>query len=144
MITFVVGEATGVVAFLAKIAGFAGSPSEHTTIPFDVVDLNIGNSYDPATGVFTPPVSGVYDVSYEVLAAGACGTENICVQLEVNGAIIHMSCSEVYSSGGASVVVQLSAGDAVTVAVNHDTQCQVLHSSSSYNKFSCHLIYKII
>ena len=132
------------VAFLAKIAAFTGSPSQDTTIPFDVVDLNIGNGYNPATGEFTPPVSGIYDLSYEVLADGSCGVNHIDIQLEVNSVIISQSCSEVCASGGSSMSVQLSAGDTVTVAVNSAAPCDVMFGNSRYNKFSGHLVYQII
>ena len=141
---FVLGHVTGVVAFLAKIAAFTGSPTQDTTIPFDVVDLNIGNGYDPATGVFTPPVSGIYDMSYEAQADGSCGTDNIVVQLEVNSVIISRSYSEAYASGGSSVSVQLSAGDTVTVAVVSGSPCEALYNYVSANKFSGHLVYQII
>ena len=36
---------TGVVAFYARIGGFKGSHIENPPIPFDIVDLNVGNAY---------------------------------------------------------------------------------------------------
>ena len=144
LIIFLSDRATGVVAFFAKIAGFTESSSQDTTIPFDVVDLNIGNGYDPDTGAFTPPASGIYELSYEVLADGSCGTGNLCVELKVNSVTVSISCSEVFASGGTSVTVELSTGDTVTVAVDSAGQCEVLYPSSVYNKFSGHLVYQII
>ena len=135
---------TGVVAFLAKIAAFTGSPSQDTTIPFDVVDLNIGNSYNPDTGAFTTPVSGIYDLSYEAMAEATCGTGHICVELKVNSVGISQSCSVHPNSAGSSVSVQLSSGDTVTVAVDYGASCEVLNDHALFNKFSSHLIYQII
>ena len=132
------------VAFFAKIAAFTGSPSQDTTIPFDVVDLNIGNGYDPATGEFTPPVSGIYDLSYEVLADDTCGTAHICVELKINSVSISQSCCATPNSAGSSVSVQLSAGDTVTVAVDYGAPCEVLNNYVLFNKFSSHLIYQIL
>ena len=68
-------RSNSVAEFCVKICGFIGSPTEHTTIPFDV-DLNIGYGYDsssgvfmsPASGVVMSPASGVYDLSQEALA----------------------------------------------------------------------------
>ena len=137
-------HSSGLVAFLARIDGFTGSVSEHTTIPFDVVDLNIGNAYDPVNGDFTAPVNGIYELSYEVLADDTCGTENICVLLAINGVLLSESCSEYISSGGTAVTVQLTAGDTVTVDVASGHPCVVLRQGVLSNKFSGHLVYMII
>ena len=132
------------VAFKARIAEFTGSPSEHSIIPFDVVDLNIGDAYDPVTGAFTAPVSGIYDISYEGLASSSCGTNNICLILRVNGVTLSASCSEYAASGGTGVTMQLSAGDMVTVALNYSSACEITNDGVNYNKFSGHLVYEII
>ena len=132
------------MAFLARIDGFTGSLSEDSTIPFDVVDLNVGNAYDPVNGVFTAPVSGIYELSYEALADDTCGSGAACVRLTINGVLLSYSCSEYLSSGGTAVTVQLTAGDTVTVDVNSGSPCVVLHNGAYNNKFSGHLVYMII
>ena len=132
------------MAFLAKISTFTGSSSSDTIIPFDVVDLNIGNGYDPVTGIFTPSVSGIYVISYEGMADSSCGTGNIGLTLQINGASVSKSNSEFAGSGGISLTVQLSAGDIVTIVVDNSDACVVLFSSSTFNKFSGHLLYQII
>ena len=133
----------GMVAFHAGIDGFTGSDTEDTIIPFNVVHLNIGGAYDPPTGVFTPTSSGLYLMSYDVLADGStCGTSDVCVRLYVNGVILSNSCSEVYASGGAAVVLQLTANDSVWMAVNSGHSCLKLNDGGSFhNKFSGYLIY---
>ena len=138
------GYSTGLVAFLARIDGFTGSVSEHTTIPFDIVDLNIGNAYDPVNGDFTAPVNGIYEISYEALADDTCGTGYICVRLTINGVLLSHSCSEYMSSAGTAVTIQLTAGDTVTVDVGSGSPCVVLHQGADNNKFSGHLVYMII
>ena len=129
------------VAFHAGISDFTGSDTEHSIIPFDVVHTNIGGAYDPSTGEFTPTSSGLYLISYDVLAHGSCGTNYMCVYLYVNGAVLSSSCSEVYASGGAAVVLQLTANDSVWMAVNSGYLCLRLNAGSVYNKFSGYLIY---
>ena len=72
------------VAFYGRIDGFTGSPTENTVIPFDIVDLNVGNAYDPTNGEFTAPVGGLYSFSYEIMAAEYCGTDFTCVYLYID------------------------------------------------------------
>ena len=129
------------VAFHAGIAGFTGSDTENSIIPFDVVHLNIGGAYDPSTGEFTPTISGLYLISYDVLADGSCGVNDVCALLYVNGVSLSSSCSEVFASGGAAVVLQLTANDSVWMAVNSGHPCLTLDVYSFYNKFSGYLIY---
>ena len=129
------------VAFHAVIAGFTGSGSQNTIIPFDVVHVNIGGNYNSFSGMFTPTSSGLYLISYDVLAHGSCGSNHVCAYLYVNGVRLSSSCSEVFASGGAAVVLQLTANDYVWMAVSSAEPCLKLHSSSAYNKFSGYLIY---
>ena len=72
----ITGGNTGFVAFFARLATpFTGSDGQ--TIPFDVVDLNVGDAYDPLSGAFTAPVDGIYSISYEILADEACGSTSL-------------------------------------------------------------------
>ena len=63
---------TEVVAFQARSQCFSGAVCAQ--IPFELVDVNIGDAYDP--GLFTAPVSGIYQISYEVLANSSCGSSH--------------------------------------------------------------------
>ena len=132
------------MAFLARIDAFTGSLTEHTIIPFDIVDLNIGDSYDPLTGEFTPPVSGIYHISHQATGDDSCGTGEIGVILQVNGVDESEAFSEVHSSGASSVSLQLAAGDTVTVVTDYTQACQSLQNNNLINKFSAHLVYQII
>ena len=130
------------VAFHAGINGFTGSGSENTIIPFDVVHLNIGGNYNSFSGVFTPTSSGLYLMSYDVLADATCSSNHVCAILYVNGVVLSSSCSEAYASGGAAVVLQLTANDSVWLAVSSGAPCLNLNIGGSfYNKFSGYLIY---
>ena len=129
---------------MARIDGFTGSAGSPTVIPFDIVDLNIGNGYNPATGEFSPPVSGIYEISYEATADGSCGAGHICVRLDVNTYGISESCDQSYESCGTSVTLQLSAGDTVTLSIDDGESCRVLGGGTTTNKFSGHLVYQII
>ncbi|GAA6088883.1 cerebellin-1-like [Tachysurus ichikawai] len=46
-----------------------GPYSQHVTLVYDEVLMNIGNGYDPKTGIFTAPVKGVYYFIFVVFNA---------------------------------------------------------------------------
>ena len=135
---------TGVVAFFARLTtSFTGSDGQ--AIPFDTVELNVGDAYDPINGEFTAPVDGIYSISYEILADDACGTTGIEVGLKINGVLKATSHSEEYSSGGSSLAVQLTAGDVLWVAIGDGGFCNTPNNNANYlNFFSGYLIYNII
>ena len=108
------------------------------------MDLNIGDSYDPLTGEFSPPVSGIYHISHQAMADGSCGDGEIAVKLQVNGVDKSEAHSELYSSAASSVSLQLAAGDTVTVVTDYTQACQSLQNNNLINKFSAHLVYQII
>ncbi len=41
-------------------------PASGSTIPYDIINFNVGGGYDPGTGVFTAPVEGVYHFKAEL------------------------------------------------------------------------------
>ena len=133
---------SGVVAFQARSQGFTGTLGAQ--IPFELVDVNIGDAYDPSSD-FTAPVAGIYQISYEVLTDDTCGSNLACVYLTVNGVYMMKSCSDYAASGGSSMILQLMVGD--TVSLNLGGPCYSLHDSSetySYNQFSGHLLYEVL
>uniref|UniRef100_A0A671Q2I8 Cerebellin 17 n=1 Tax=Sinocyclocheilus anshuiensis TaxID=1608454 RepID=A0A671Q2I8_9TELE len=61
------------VAFSADlgIRGDLGPQNTEITLTFNNIFTNIGNNYNPETGLFTAPVKGVYYFRFT-----ACGTQN--------------------------------------------------------------------
>uniref|UniRef100_A0A8C1QZK2 Cerebellin 17 n=1 Tax=Cyprinus carpio TaxID=7962 RepID=A0A8C1QZK2_CYPCA len=107
------------VAFSADLGmrGDLGPQSTEITLTFNNIFTNIGNNYNPATGLFTAPVKGVYYFRFT-----ACGTQ---IQQSL-GASLHKNGQKIvsvgqwrdhnqhrYASNGA--VLQLEVGDVVCV-----------------------------
>ena len=131
------------VAFLARIDGFKGS-STLTDVPFDIVDLNLGNAYDPETGEFTAPVSGIYEISYEVLTGETCYNGYIKCNLNLGSiSTISSSLGKYLHSGGTSLTLQREAGEKVSIDFIGYEGCESLAVGASNNKFSGHLVYMI-
>ncbi|XP_050976366.1 cerebellin 17 [Labeo rohita] len=107
------------VAFSADLGkrGDLGPQSTEITLTFNNIFTNTGNNYNPATGLFTAPVKGVYYFRFT-----ACG-----VQIRQSlGASLHKNGQKIVSVGqwrnhdqhryaSNAAVLQLEVGDVVCV-----------------------------
>ncbi|KAL4217357.1 hypothetical protein ACF0H5_023808 [Mactra antiquata] len=85
------------------------------TIAYDKVFVNLGNAYNPTTGVFTAPEPGLYGFQFHTLAHLDKST---WLELYQNGAYIASAYSHTdndYATGGNSVVLKLAQGDTVQI-----------------------------
>uniref|UniRef100_A0A672S0N5 Cerebellin 17 n=1 Tax=Sinocyclocheilus grahami TaxID=75366 RepID=A0A672S0N5_SINGR len=79
------------VAFSADlgIRGDLGPQNTEITLTFNNIFTNIGNNYNPETGLFTAPVKGVYYFRFT-----ACETQNR-QSLASNGAVLQLEVGDV-------------------------------------------------
>uniref|UniRef100_A0A671Q2L2 Cerebellin 17 n=1 Tax=Sinocyclocheilus anshuiensis TaxID=1608454 RepID=A0A671Q2L2_9TELE len=110
------------VAFSADlgIRGDLGPQNTEITLTFNNIFTNIGNNYNPETGLFTAPVKGVYYFRFT-----ACGTQN----RQSLGAI------------GQWPVLQLEVGDIVCVKLL--LGYTINDSPDNLSTFSGFLIYPL-
>ena len=126
--------------FQARSQGFVGSGGR---IPFELVDVNIGDAYDPS-GLFTAPVAGIYQISYEFLAAASCAENHACASLFVNGTDFMESCSMYAASAGSSIMLDLSAGEQVWLVTTG--VCFYFQDDSgpgAFNQFGGQLLHEL-
>lgn len=94
---------------------------QKTTIPYDLLSLNIGKTLNPTTGVFTAPVKGIYHFSFNGVKHWS--NANLSIQLKRNNSLV---MSKLISfgkpKGGAqwiplnlSTVLLLEPGDKISV-----------------------------
>ncbi|XP_052771228.1 complement C1q tumor necrosis factor-related protein 3-like [Mya arenaria] len=132
----------GLAAFSAGVSAFdLDNLGEHQTILFDNVITNVGNAYDPNSGMFTAPVDGVYvftavlmvnsnHAEYLELISG--GVKITDVYADAHNINAHVSTSKTW-------VLELTAGTRVwlrTTAYENESQ---IHGNS-HSMFSGFLL----
>ncbi|XP_068172594.1 cerebellin 20 [Antennarius striatus] len=114
-------------------------------VTYKHIFINMGNSYNPDTGVFTVPRSGVYNLALTIYSdAGSPGnTLAACAGLQVNGRLLagprELNMQDQEDSATIVLAVHLKAGD--RVSVNLPIGCFLCDNSSHYNTFSGFLLY---
>uniref|UniRef100_A0AAZ1WWB0 C1q domain-containing protein n=1 Tax=Oreochromis aureus TaxID=47969 RepID=A0AAZ1WWB0_OREAU len=106
-----------------------------TTLIYRKVFTNIGKAYNPSTGVFKAPVSGIY---YFTFFYHAGGEEDSKLTLYKNdeaivGAYDHDSDNDATDNGGNAAFLQLQYGDHVYVTLgahSHVWGCDLLTTFS--------------
>ncbi|XP_044207436.1 uncharacterized protein LOC122982314 [Thunnus albacares] len=123
-------------------AGQVGPFSADITLKFSKIFTNIGEAYNPSTGVFTAPVRGTYYFRFNALEA--FGTDKLVgIKLYHNGKQITLSYDRVVSNGYATVsnafVLQLEKGDVIYLDLQ--TNCSVYDDSKNRTTFSGFLLF---
>lgn len=105
------------VAFSAGVTSSSTTWNSGTLI-FNMVITNVGNGYNPSTGVFTSPMSGTY-----VFYVTAVEYQKQYLKLDIvlnNMSKVRLVCenSATYQTGTNMVVLSLQKGDNVLVIYN--------------------------
>lgn len=107
-------ERPAFTASLTKSRSFSTSGSE--VIVFDKVWFNSGNAYDPNTGVFTIPRTGLYMISATVRSTA---NEYLHCHLRKDNEALLRIFGTGYNTGTINPVMALSKG--TRIYVNHDS-----------------------
>ncbi|KAK2882335.1 uncharacterized protein [Channa argus] len=128
------------VAFSASlnIEGKIGPFPSYTPLIYKRVLTNIGNAYNPHTGVFTAPVKGVYEFQWHI------GVHNdvTAATLFKNGQHIYCAFenqSVGFGTSSQGAVLILQAGDTVVVKLMQTTK--VFDSYNHHTTFSGQLLF---
>ncbi|KAK6464943.1 complement C1q-like protein 4, partial [Huso huso] len=135
---------TGVpkVAFSASLSQTYGPFNTAVTLVYKNVFTNIGNCYNPTTGIFVARVKGVYYFSYTAKKLSAVVMD---VYLYKNGQpildVYDSSSQDTSDNGSNSAVLQLEEVDQVYIRLRANTQ--IFDNSENYSTFNGFLLFPV-
>ena len=124
-------------AFTASLGGQPTISGRKAIVKFDKVILNRRGCYDPKTGIFTAPRTGLYQISVTIMSNAGKKLDldiakNDLVLLKMYGPTVHGSTQT------ANPVLELKSGDKVCV-INHGSGLQRIYGNN-YSSFSGYYI----
>ena len=126
-------------AFEAKLCSSTVNPGD--VITWETALTNVGGAYNPATGVFTAPVSGTYAFGFNLLPPFASGGEFRFAFWKNGGlydCIIQQKAATTWSTAQGSLVTHLNAGETLSIMYSFGTGA--LYLDCAYNRFWGHLL----
>ena len=114
-------------------------------IKFDLIVVNNGNHYDPSTGRFTAPVSGLYQICFGGRQDSDSAYQTSYADIRVNGSPVPggraysrgKTDTEPYDFSFKCIILNLAAGDYVDI---QNMVSGVGWAASPYTLFSGHLL----
>jgi hypothetical protein len=108
----------------------------NTPVPFEVVQLNIGNAMNIASGIFTAPRNGTYFFSLSGIAGIPSTKGHLDVGIALNGAVVGRGEANDYTGNGEwetyslQLTLKLQAGDLISVQITSIATGVVLQDTS--------------
>ncbi|ROL54794.1 Complement C1q-like protein 4 [Anabarilius grahami] len=117
------------IAFSASLmqsgSGFIGPFTTEITLTYRNVFTNIGNAYNPITGIFTAPLKGAYMFRFSVYSHASQQNPSTAAIMK-NGQLVvvahdHQPQSVVNSSNGVVLILEIAAGSAEIPKIAEDS-----------------------
>ncbi|XP_069127252.1 complement C1q-like protein 4 [Argopecten irradians] len=125
--------------FSARLNQDVASLMNNEAIVFDQVLTNVGQAYDPTTGMFTCPFSGVYEFAATIVSNGA--HKNLDAELVMAGKRLARLHSTVYGFDQGTQVVITKCQEGQHVWVRHFGTSDTPELPAGYSAFAGHLIH---
>ncbi|XP_067248905.1 complement C1q-like protein 4 [Chanodichthys erythropterus] len=121
--------------------GYTGSFSTDLTLTYKNVFTNIGNAYNPITGIFTAPLKGAYMFRVSAFGNGGTAASVFIVKNGQQMVIAHDNQPHYDLSSSNGVVLILEVGDVVYVRLVAGRR--LYDSEKNYNTFSGYLLFPL-
>ncbi|KAL1250467.1 hypothetical protein QQF64_018263 [Cirrhinus molitorella] len=134
------------IAFSAALMddkGPIGPFTTEITLTYRNVFTNIGNAYNPITGIFTAPLKGAYMFNYSVYGKGNPSTPSTA-SIVKNGervVVAHGHQDQYYVNSSKGVVLILEVGDVVYVRLWSGRE--IYDETHKHNTFSGYLLFPL-
>ncbi|XP_013989570.1 complement C1q-like protein 2 [Salmo salar] len=111
------------VAFSAGFGGtgYYGPFNVDKTLVYENVLTNLGNAYNPATGIFTAPVGGVYHFSVYHHSGSNRRSDSVLFKNKEQIAFISAMNKDGSYNGSNGIILQLEEGDVVYVVLKDNS-----------------------
>uniref|UniRef100_A0AAR2LL55 C1q domain-containing protein n=1 Tax=Pygocentrus nattereri TaxID=42514 RepID=A0AAR2LL55_PYGNA len=144
LFSLTVRKAAFSASLLGTGEGHVGPISTETTLIFGKILSNVGNAYNPYTGIFTAPVRGIYEFKLFVYNH-ATSSVSSGASLHKNGerlvtAYAHNDDRQHVSSSN-SVIVLMEQGDVVFVRLWANRR--IFDSKNHHSTFSGHILFPL-
>ncbi|CAL1526606.1 unnamed protein product [Lymnaea stagnalis] len=130
------------VARPAFSAGLTSSlnVSDHVNVTYDRVFTNVGNVYDPQTGVFTVPLNGTYTILFHALAeySGMLWLDLYRNSQYITSAYAHIEGQ--YGAASNSITITLAKGDEVYIT-GHGSSILYGNPNEVYATFTGYMLF---
>uniref|UniRef100_A0A3B5QIE4 Cerebellin 10 n=1 Tax=Xiphophorus maculatus TaxID=8083 RepID=A0A3B5QIE4_XIPMA len=128
-------------SLLASGQEYTGPFNTHITLIFRNVVTNIGNAYNPNTGLFIAPVRGVYHFDFHIYGGGSTTNPTSAVLVK-NGEQICVSWTRQPAGGqkasnGVSLLLEI--GDVVFLRMRANSR--IYDNTDHHTTFSGHLLF---
>ncbi|XP_071177903.1 complement C1q-like protein 4 [Mytilus edulis] len=102
------------IGFYAYLGQNEDNPGKHHTIIFDVQKTNVGNGYNPFSGLFTAPQDGLYAFATSITMGHHYASFEFVKNANIQGSFfVDASATNEWRSSSSTVVLVLVQGDVV-------------------------------
>ncbi|XP_048011287.1 heavy metal-binding protein HIP-like isoform X1 [Megalobrama amblycephala] len=133
------------IAFSAGLmqsgSGYIGPFTTEITLTYKKVFTNIGNAYNPVTGIFTAPLKGAYMFRVSVYGHGGTAATVSIIKNGEHVVMAHEDQAQNALAASNGVVLILEVGDVVYVRLRSGTR--IADSENNHNTFSGFLLFPL-
>ncbi|XP_048010307.1 complement C1q-like protein 4 [Megalobrama amblycephala] len=133
------------IAFSASVmqsgSGFIGPFTNEITLTYRNVFTNIGNAYNPITGIFTAPLKGVYMFGISVYGRPGNAATAAIIKNGKQAVVADANQPQNVFSSSNGVVLLLEVGDVVYVRLWSDRR--IFDDHNNLNTFSGYILFPL-